>query len=515
LHAQAASSGLFKRYNAPAAPPSKLRSQIVVFSITHSISIDGTRVAHARVSHLTGAGLEALMSHASVLIVDGQEDRALEIQLKTTLQQQIACRIESVRESDIDFRDRFDRVAHLLIPVLPASKCKAERLLSELSAARVGAPILAVLQSEAVTSISADALLCVDDFLLTPLQEAEVLLRARKFLLQRANRPLEQRVNEACGLAQLVGEDPAFVELKRKISLVAQFESTVLLVGETGTGKERCARALHYLSRRVGGPFLPVNCGAIPTELFESELYGREKGAFTGASISQPGFIEAAESGTLFLDEIESLSPAAQVKLLRFLQDQTYYAVGSPKQKQANVWIIAATNVDLPSKIREGTFREDLFYRLAVITLALPPLRQRKMDVPLLAAHFWKLYQAKAGGVERHLSSRAIDALCQYSWPGNVRELENVIQQVIVLTRSQTVLPHDLPILSQHWSAESEDTTFKRSKSLAIEEFEKAYITKLLRRHEGNITHAALEAKKDRRAFGRLIKKYRIAQVRL
>jgi DNA-binding NtrC family response regulator len=324
------------------------------------------------------------------------------------------------------------------------------------------------------------------------------------------------KVNESLAepfvLAQLVGEDPAFMEVKRKIPLMARCEAPVLLSGETGTGKEVCARALHYASRRAGKPFLPVNCGAIPVELFESELFGHEKGAFTSAWTAQPGLIAEAEGGTLFLDEIETLSLGTQVKLLRFLQDQTYHTLGSPRPRQADVWILAATNAELTRKVRDGTFREDLFYRLAVMTLTLPPLRERRADIPLLAARFWARYADQRRGEKQQLSPRALEALCHYAWPGNIRELENVIQQVAMLADAQTIEPEDLPIPFSPPSSASRDNPFKQAKAQVIEQFEKAYLTELLRVHQGNVTQAARAAQTERRAFGRLIKKHHIAK---
>ncbi len=328
---------------------------------------------------------------------------------------------------------------------------------------------------------------------------------------QQKRGKVNESLTEPFALAQLVGEDPAFMAVKRKIPLVARCEAPVLITGETGTGKELCARALHYASRRRGKPFLPVNCGAIPVELFENELFGHQKGAFTNAWIAQPGLIAEAEGGTLFLDEIETLSLGTQVKLLRFLQDQTYHALGSPKPRQADVWILAATNAELTHKVRDGTFREDLFYRLAVLTLTLPPLRERRADIPLLAARFWARY-AEAWGEKRQLSPRALEALCHYAWPGNIRELENVIQQVAMLTDAQTIEPEDLPIPLSPSSSASRDNSFKHAKAQVIEQFEKAYLTELLRVHKGNVTYAARVAQTERRAFGRLIKKYHIAK---
>ena len=247
-------------------------------------------------------------------------------------------------------------------------------------------------------------------------------------------------------------------------------------------------------------------------ELFESELFGHEKGAFTSAWTTQAGLIAEVEGGTLFLDEIETLSLGTQVKLLRFLQDQTYHALGSPKPRQADVWILAATNAELTRKVRDGTFREDLFYRLAVMTLTLPPLRERRADIPLLAARFWARYADQREGKKRQLSPRALEALCHYIWPGNVRELENVIQQVAMLTDAQTIEPEDLPIPPSLASSASTDNSFKQAKAQVIEQFEKAYLTELLRVHQGNVTQAARAAQTERRVFGRLIKKYHIVK---
>jgi DNA-binding NtrC family response regulator len=321
---------------------------------------------------------------------------------------------------------------------------------------------------------------------------------------------MKEQVAGAVGSAQLIGEDPIFLAMKQRLARIAQFESTVLITGETGTGKEMCARALHYLSRRAGKPFLPVNCGAIPVELFESELFGYQKGAFTSASVGFRGLIAEADGGTLFLDEIETLGLACQAKLLRFLQDHSYYSLGCSKQRQVEVWIIASTNVELPQKIQEGLFRQDLFYRLAVITLALPPLRQRVSDIPLLAAHFWKLYGKQEANFARDFSPKAIEALRYYSWPGNVRELENVIQQLIVGTDCQMIEPNDLPIPVPAIPSESRASSFSQLKRQALARFEKSYVADLIRVHNGNVTHAARAAGKERRAFGRLVKKYQI-----
>jgi two-component system response regulator GlrR len=374
-----------------------------------------------------------------------------------------------------------------------------------------------VVRAEILSDVVNVLVRCARDFLIAPLRELEVCARVRRIVNsirdQSAIKGMEC-ATASTGLMPLVGEDSEFRAMKRKISLLAQSECTVLIIGETGTGKELCARSLHYLSRRARSPFLPVNCGAIPPELFESELFGHQKGAFTGAWTAQSGLVEEAEGGTLFLDEVEALNLATQAKLLRFLQDQTYYSLGSPRSRQANVRIIASTNVELRAKMAEGTFREDLYHRLAVIDLFVPPLRHRISDIPELAAHFWKVYVAKTDRPGRSLTREAIEVMCQYSWPGNVRELQNVIQQIIVLGESKTVQPDDLPLLLKGSGVGSSASrkTFRQGKVLAIEAFEKGYITELLRVHQGNVTKAANQAGKDRRAFGRLIKKYDVSK---
>lgn len=458
----------------------------------------------------SAVGLEQeLMSQPNIVILDAEERQQVGVQVKGILRRQGISRVD-LRGGLSRGRIDGDRIApRLLIPVLPLAWRSAAQLLVDLRLDHAQIPLLPVISPEALSEGFDDRLASAQDFLVTPLREAEVCVRVRR-LTGLTKAIATKASSEACGLAQLIGEDPSFVGLKRQIVPVARFESTVLLTGETGTGKERFARALHYSSRRSDKPFLAVNCGAIPVDLLESELYGHLRGAFTGAVAAQPGLIAEAENGTLFLDEIESLSLGSQVKLLRFLQDQTYYPVGSAKPRQANVWIIASTNVELPAMIQARTFREDLFYRLAVINLALPPLRERKRDIPLLAAHFWKMHAGKAGRSGEELSGKVVEALCQYSWPGNIRELGNVVQQLAVLSESETVRPEDLLISRLSHAVEPQRGSFAQRKAGAIEEFERGYITELLRLHQGNVTRAAQEARKDRRALGRLIKKYQI-----
>jgi DNA-binding NtrC family response regulator len=401
--------------------------------------------------------------------------------------------------------------ADLVIPVVPDSPKEAGEFLESLLASQVTAPVLPVLGPEMLNRYSQQIGRIGRDFVLTPVREAELRVRVQQGL-QAA--PPAPRAEEEFGLHHLVGEAPAFVAVKESLAPMAQSGLTVLLYGETGCGKEMCARALHYLSRRASKPFLPVNCGAIPADLFENELFGHERGAFTSAWTKQTGLVAEAEGGTLFLDEIEALSPAGQVKLLRFLQDQTYFSVGSPKPKRANVRIIASTNVDLAGRTRQGAFREDLYHRLAVLVLTLPPLRERRSDIPRLADYFWQKHAAEHGRSAVTWSTGALEVMRNHAWQGNVRELQNVIQRLLVLSRGDVIQADDLPFPHPQPGPAVQEMprgSLKQAKARIIEQFERAYLSSLLRAHAGNITRAAREAQKERRSFGRLIKKYQIA----
>jgi DNA-binding NtrC family response regulator len=352
------------------------------------------------------------------------------------------------------------------------------------------------------------------DLVVTPVRSVELLARIERQVFharRQARARVQKSIADTAGLSELIGEAPAFAAVKLKIQQIAECDLPVLITGETGTGKELCARAVHYLSRRAAKPFLPVNCAAIPLDLFESELFGREKGAFTGASSSQRGLVAEAEGGTLFLDEIETLSLNAQAKLLRFLADHTYHALGSSRPRRSDVRILVATNVALPKKIEAGGFREDLYYRLAVLTLALPPLRERPGDIPLLVAAFLARH-ASQRGERKQLSPSALAALGRHGWPGNIRERESVIQEVIVLTQARIVEAADLRIRLPPSPQESGAGSMKRAKARVLDEFEKSYVAEMLRAHSGNVTQAAQEAQKERRSFGRLVKKHHLSK---
>jgi DNA-binding NtrC family response regulator len=281
-----------------------------------------------------------------------------------------------------------------------------------------------------------------------------------------------------------------------------------LISGETGTGKELCARAIHYLSPRAQKPFVPVNCGAIPADLVENELFGHERGAYTGASTSELGLIEEANEGTLLLDEIDCLPPLAQVKLLRFLQEKEYRPLGSRKSYKADVRIIAASNADLEEATSAGKLRRDLYYRLDAIRLRLPALRERREDILLLARHFLYAYTAEFDKGLMDFSPEAAQMLMLYDWPGNVRELEHVIERAVLLSESKLIQADDVTVPRP--DAPPDLDSFRVEKNRMIEQFEKSYIQKLLLTCQGNITKAARVARKNRRAFWELVRKYRI-----
>jgi two-component system, NtrC family, response regulator GlrR len=344
------------------------------------------------------------------------------------------------------------------------------------------------------------------DFLLPPLRRSELLARLMRHARVTCRDALVQKLKEDIGLKQIIGENPAFLDKVRCVPRFARCDATVLISGESGTGKEIFARAIHYLSPRADRPFVPVNCGALPENLVESEIFGHKRGAFTGAASDQVGLIRAAEGGTLFLDEIDTLTPSAQVKLLRFLQDGEYHPVGSQQILHANIRVVAAGNADFCQIVREGKFREDLFYRLNVLALTLPALRERRGDILLLTHDFLKKQAAIAGVRSKNLSLAALNRLLSHSWPGNVRELQNVLTRAIVLSDRESIEPGDLDLPEDVSSAEQQ--SFRAMKSHAVQRFEHDFLATVLRAHDGNITRAASAVKKNRRAFWELLRKH-------
>ena len=344
------------------------------------------------------------------------------------------------------------------------------------------------------------------------------------------------------GTAMMVGQSEHLQRARRLLQRYAGCNASVLIEGETGTGKELAAREIHYASARGLGPFVPVNCGALPESLLESELFGHRRGAFTDARSSEPGLVEYARGGSLFLDEIDSLSPRAQTTLLRFLQNGEFRAVGERPLRTADVRIIAATNVSLASAVEAGQFRRDLFYRLNPLYVNLPPLRHRDDDVLLLARHLLDEATARLGLAARQWSPLALQALRRHHWPGNVRELENLILRLCMRSDSTTIDLADLaaaePLLwgdsappgraatppaaatTVHAARPAGDagtanaatglSRFAAAKRHAIEHFERDYLIALMRRADGNVSRAALLSGTERRQLGKLLKRHGI-----
>jgi DNA-binding NtrC family response regulator len=322
----------------------------------------------------------------------------------------------------------------------------------------------------------------------------------------------------------LVGKSARFEQTVRRIHRLAQFDATVMIAGETGTGKELAARAIHYLGGRTDKPFVPVNCGAISESLVESELFGHERGAFTDAKSASVGLVGEAAGGTLFLDEIDTLTLKAQAALLRFLQDRTYRRVGGGGLRHVDVRIIVACNADLGALAAERRFRQDLLYRLNVLTLKTPALREREGDAVLIAQTMLQRLSHQYRMPLRRLSAEGKAFLSSHAWPGNVRELENVIHREFLLcddselhlrdTRSELFGEPDESCrdagssLAAHLSA----VGFREAKARAVADFERGYISDLLTRADGNISHAARMASQDRSAFGKLVRKYGLAE---
>ena len=324
-----------------------------------------------------------------------------------------------------------------------------------------------------------------------------------------------KRLRDAHALSTLVGDAPAFASVLARLPALARGDVTVLISGETGTGKELVARAIHYLGSSASLPFIPLNCGSLPDALFEDEMFGHARGAYTDAREERAGLIANAEGGTLFLDEVECLPMRAQAALLRLLQDKTYRALGSNREQRASVRFIAATNRPLRALVAAGEFRSDLYYRLCVLTIELPPLRARRGDVLRLAAHFLRKHAFDAEYVQT-LSPAAERALLAYEWPGNVRELENTILRGIHSAPDDVIDEHDLgiPLAGPDDIALPDlrvPTSFQDAKRQTIEAFERDFLTRLMQEHGGNVSRAAISAGKERRELGKLLKKYRLA----
>jgi DNA-binding NtrC family response regulator len=334
----------------------------------------------------------------------------------------------------------------------------------------------------------------------------ERALRSRRIEAENIN--LHEQLDQKFGLENIVGQSPAMLQVFDVIQQVAPTRATVLISGETGTGKELVAHAIHNLSPRKNGPFVAVHAAALSSTLLESELFGHEKGAFTGAVERRIGRFEAADGGTLFFDEVSEVDPAMQVKLLRVLEERAFERVGGTRTIQVDVRLVAATNKDLKKLVSEGKFRDDLYYRLSVVTIHLPPLRQRRQDIPLLVQAFIRHCSAENAKPVREITAEAVNTLMAYDWPGNVRELRNTIEQMVVLARGERLTLRDVPAAIRGGADLTKISVVRPGTTMTVEEAERQLIVQALKETDGNRTRAAQRIGMSRRTLHRKLKKY-------
>lgn len=340
-----------------------------------------------------------------------------------------------------------------------------------------------------------------------PENVSHIIKKAVKFkMLEKENILLRKQLEKKYGFDEIIGMSKTMEDIFKLIRTVADSEAVIMIRGESGTGKELIARAIHANSKRKYGPLIALNCGALPESLLESELFGYEKGAFTGAQYSRKGRIEMANGGTLFLDEIGDISPKTQLDLLRVLQEKIIYHLGGAKPIEIDARIVSATHCDLEKAVREGSFREDLYYRLNVVTIKVPPLRERKEDIPILTNHFLHKFSIANSRSIDNISSEAMKAIIDYNWPGNIRELQNIIEQAVVICKENEIGIEDLPDTMRNVITKTGDETTART----LDEFEKQHITKILNTNLWNISKTAKELDIDRVTLYNKIKKYKI-----
>lgn len=352
------------------------------------------------------------------------------------------------------------------------------------------------------------------DFIEKPLSLEKVLVTVKNGLDVRRLKAENDSLRTAAFKGhEIVGKAPAIVHLREQIKRVAATDASVLITGENGTGKELAARAIHHWSPRREKPFVEINCASIPEELIESELFGHEKGAFVGAVAQKKGKFDLADGGTIFLDEIGDMSLKTQAKVIRILQEGKFERVGGTKTMEADVRIIAATNRDLPEEIRRGNFREDLFYRLNVVPFEVPPLHQRRDDIPLLAEHFLIIFAQREGQERKKMLPETVEILKGYDWPGNVRELRNIIERLVIMTPGKVITPEQIPdsITGAPHGREGHGS-LQEPNSLreAREEFEREFIIQKLEENDWNISRTADAIELERSNLYRKMKSYRI-----
>lgn len=437
-------------------------------------------------------------------------------------------------EERVRLAERLEGLGYRVVSLSPAQWARGDEDTHRLEVLLLGegAPLASVLRMTPRRSVPRLVLLSTgrlheggavsalgDELAVWPCGEAELALRMDRLTQMRQGRSTTSSRSNAVDPfleLNLVGSSAVFKRMLDMVAKVARFDVPVVIEGETGTGKEVVARAVHYVGPRRGRPFVPVNCGALPDSLVENELFGHHKGAFTDAKDDHVGLVDLAERGTLFLDEIETLTEKAQATLLRFLQEKEFKPLGARVVKKSDVRVIAASNVALDELVAAGRFRRDLFFRLNVVNIAVPPLRARGGDIQVLADHFMCKYRDEYQQPDKFLTDDALNWMSRYRWPGNVRELENAVHRAFVLADTDAVelceagsaAPERRRSMADRRQGLAFDLGFGEAKAQFLEEFERRYLYWLMQQTAGNVTQAARRAGKERRALGKLLKKH-------
>jgi two-component system response regulator HydG len=377
-----------------------------------------------------------------------------------------------------------------------------------------GIPII-IMTAYASVDTAVDALKAgAYDYLTKPLDIEELKILVQKTLrfhqLEQENIYLKERLNDRFDFSNIIGHGPAMKKLFETMALVSPSEATVLIFGESGTGKELIADAIHQNSPRLERPFIKVNCAALPETLLESELFGHEKGSFTGAVARKQGRFQLAHNSSILLDEVAEMAPTTQAKILRVLQEREFEPLGSTQTIKVDTRVIAATNKNLEEEIKAGRFREDLYYRLNVVSLQVPPIRERREDIPLLTDFFLKRYAERNKRILKGFTPRAMDLLMRHEWPGNVRELENVVERAVIMARGEMITPAEFPEILQQLDPEVKATYVNLSPGRTLKDVEKDMILRTLEETEGNRTHAAKILGISRRTLQLKLKEYGI-----
>lgn len=455
-----------------------------------------------------------------ILVVD--DDKAFRIATKTLLVDEgyQVFLASNGEEALVQLQsDQFD----LMLSDMVMGKMSGIALLQQVKQQWPELPVLMVTGFGSIQTAVEAMRLGATDYLTKPANNDELLIKIRRvFDTQKKERELQllrEELRQTYSFGNMISRSGKMKEVITQIRQVADTDVTILVQGESGTGKELVARALHFNSKRRSGPFVAVNCSAIPDNLLESELFGYEKGAFTGATRQRAGRFEEAHTGTLFLDEIGDLAPAVQTKLLRVLQEKTFERVGGNVSMAVDTRVVAATNRNLEVMMRNGEFREDLFYRLNVFPIVLPPLRERLEDVPLLAEHFLHRHADMVDGRVKYIAQGVISDMMNYSWRGNIRELENLLKRAMIKTTGETItsleLPNDVPVTHAATSHDpatslSLDTPFKDYLSTILRDAEEKYLVRMLRLYKGNINQIAKLMDIDRKTVYRKMSEYSI-----